>query len=176
LKCRAFVARSFGTSVARFSASLRMQTIRGVCQHGSSGILREKSSRQGFVGEITSRLLNVPLAFRMKAIFCVFVLSAFVGCSRVPSQIRVQNLMERDLSNVTIATNSFGALSAGATSGYQVVPAVFESTSVYATETNGYFRNDRFMGGANKKLASGSYTYVLRISRDGGLEVMVRKD
>ena len=112
----------------------------------------------------------------MKLLFCVVLCLAFIGCSKAPSHIRVQNLMGRDLEDVTVMTNSFGALKTGAMSDYQAVPAVFESASVYTRETNGYFRNDRFMGGANQQLASGSYTYVLTLSTNSNLEVRLKKD
>jgi hypothetical protein len=111
-----------------------------------------------------------------------------LGCSKNPNQtsnqppnrslsyIRVQNQMGRDLADVTVITNSFGALKSGVISDYQIVGVVHESASVFTTETNGYFRNDRFMGGSNPELPSGKYTYTLKLNANDNIEISLKKD
>jgi hypothetical protein len=83
----------------------------------------------------------------------------FVG----QSAVRVQNMMGRDLGSVTVGTNSFGAVKSGATTPYQPVGTVYENVSVFTAETNGYMRNDRFIGGRNAELPRGRYTYILSV-------------
>ena|ERR1700712_5187373 len=112
----------------------------------------------------------------MKQSLLLVLCCALVGCSRSPSNIRVQNLTGHDFSEVIVMTNSFGAVRAGTTSYYQIIRGMFQSASVYTREPSGYFRNDRFMGGANAELTSGSYTYVLTLSTNDMLEVTLKKD
>lgn len=97
------------------------------------------------------------------------------GCSQEPSQIRVQNLTGLDFSNVTVMTNTFGSVKAGALTEYRSVPAIFEEVSVYTSQADGHFMNHRFMGGANSRLASGRYTYILKLTKDE-LDITRQKD
>ena len=119
-----------------------------------------------------AQLFSLGLMTRFIPILALMLL---VGCSRQPSQIRVRNLTGRDFSNVTVMTNSFGPVKAGASTEYLTVPAVFEEVSVYTSQADGYFMNHRFMGGANSQLASGRYTYILKFAKDE-LEISRQKD
>ena len=99
-----------------------------------------------------------------------------LGCSPHPSYVRVQNQMGFDLADATVITNSFGALKAGATSDYQMVPAVYQDSSVFTMEPNHYMRNYRHMGGSNPELASGRYTYILSVDTNKSLEISLKKE
>ena len=111
----------------------------------------------------------------MTRLIPILALMLLAGCSQQPSQIRVQNLTGLDFSNVTVMTNKFGSVKAGALTEYQSVPAVFEEVSVYTSQAGGRFMNHRFMGGANSRLASGRYTYILKLDKDE-LEISHQKD
>jgi len=100
----------------------------------------------------------------------------FIECSKTPSQIRVQNLTGHDFTSVAVNTNRFGALKTGAISESRTVQVVFAYASVYTTETNTWVRNDRFIGGNNPPQPSGSYTYVLTLATNGGLQVALKKE
>ena len=115
-------------------------------------------------------------ALDMKLLFSIVLSVALTGCSKKPSFIRVQNEMGRDLATVTVGSNSFGLLKSGATSDYQLVPTMFESSSVYTKESDGRFHNDRFMGGRNDELASGRYTYILKLGTNDMLEVTLKRE
>ena len=105
----------------------------------------------------------------------ILVVMLLAGCSQQPSQIRVQNLTGLDFSSVTVMTNSFGSVKAGALTEYQSVPAVFEEVSLYTSQEDGHFMNHRFMGGANSLLASGRYTYILKLTTNE-LDITRQKD
>jgi hypothetical protein len=102
-------------------------------------------------------------------------LMLLAGCLQQPSRIRVQNLTGLDFSSVTVMTNSFGSVKAGALTEYQSAPAVFEDVSVYTRQEDGHFWNHRFIGGANDRIASGRYTYVLTLDKNA-LEISRQKD
>src|SRR5205823_2874693 len=75
----------------------------------------------------------------------VLALMLLAGCSQQPSHIRVQNLTGLDFSNVTVMTNTFGSVKAGALTEYLSVPAVFEEAPVYTSQADGHFINHRFI-------------------------------
>ena len=116
------------------------------------------------------------IAAQMKHLLPMVLCIALVGCSKSPSQIRVQNLTGRDFAKVAVMTNAFGAVRAGETTEYRRVQAMFEEASVFTSETNGWFRNARFMGGANPSLSSDSYTYILTLKTNDMLEVTLKRD
>src|SRR5215207_7338618 len=98
-------------------------------------------------------------------------LMGLAGCSQQPSQIRVQNDTGLHFSDVTVGTNTFGSVNAGALTEYQRVHAVFEKVSVYTSQADGRFNNRRFLGGPNSRLAGGRYTYILELNNDA-LEIL----
>ena len=113
---------------------------------------------------------------RLLPLLICLVLASCSKSPQTPSRIRIQNLTGHDLAKVAVNTNSFGAVKAGATSEYHLIPVMFQSASIYTREPNGYFRNDRFIGGANPTLSAGNYTYILRIATNDMLEVTLRND
>ena len=115
------------------------------------------------------------LSLQAASLVAVALFLTLLGCSKGPSRIRVQNLTQLDFADVALNTNRFGALKAGATSDYQEVARAFERMSAFTKESNGVFHNDRFMGGRNPELRSGSYTYVLEFDTNHLFEVRLKK-
>jgi hypothetical protein len=110
---------------------------------------------------------------------------ALVGCSKSPhsgtpfgSRVRVQNLTGQDWAEVVVLTNDFGAVKNGATTEYQTTWAVpaREDPYVHLVNLTGLFRRHRYLDGDNQQMEDGYYTYVLKLSGAGRLDIKRRKD
>jgi hypothetical protein len=111
---------------------------------------------------------------------------ALVGCSDSPhsgtslaSRIRVQNLTGQDWALVIVSTNDFGAVKNGATTEYQktwAVPLLEDRAFVQLVKSNGYTWRHRYLDGDSQRMEDGDYTYILKVSPAGSLDIKRRKD
>ena len=116
--------------------------------------------------------VDLTVKYLFSLLFCI----ALLGCSKGPAQVRVQNLTNHALAEVTVEDISFGKLPAGDYSTTKEIAVLNHEPSVLTRDADGNIQSRRVFHDPKGPVGAGKFLVTLTLNLQGVLQVQVTRD